>query len=451
MIKILLGLIPVLLLPTSVLAHTENIRINITKDGFDPQEVTIHQHSTIEFVNLSDQERWPASNDHPTHTLYPEFDPKSPLKPGQIWKFKFSKAGSWHYHDHLYPHQRGTIIVETEEGTKSTNSLDQIWQLIKQLWEKIKIFSPQKALSNHDFKSLTADSQFDYLTKMAGQKGAKETWQYLKTIFQGETGSSGNIHDLAHLTGGLIFDHEGIKGLKLCGVDFAFGCYHGFLDKAFSNSLAGLNEAEASCSKLGNPMSGPYGSCVHGIGHGIASFYQTNNLAYSLLACERLNSGQTFCFDGVFMEFERGAPPNFYRSEDPYYPCSNLDNKYVFACSRNQPNLLMNRFGKNFREVADICLNSNSVEFKEGCINSLGFIAASQSKGQPQVILSLCQQINSPDDMAKCVTAGAGELIFQNTPGWQQNSYQLCNSLSPNHQAYCQQYLHNLIKDYNRS
>lgn len=450
MLKIFLWLVlALILLPTVVYGHTESIRINITKDGFEPSMVTLHQNSTVEFVNLSDSDRWPASNTHPTHDIYPEFDPKGPLKPGTLWQFQFQKVGVFKFHDHLYPHQRGVITVEGE-GQISTPTKNPLLEWFNNLVIQIKkLFSNLNNTGN--FKELSPEKQFDFLKNMANQKGAKQTWDFLAASFKDESGTSGNIHDLAHFVGGLIYGGEEMPGLKICTTQFAFGCYHGFLDKAFSNSLEGLKEAEQSCLTLGPVNSGPNASCVHGIGHGIASYYQVNNLAESLASCEKLNDGHTFCFDGVFMEFERGAPANFYKSDNPYYPCSNLDHKYLQACSRNQPNVLMNRFGFNFKQVADVCLNTTLVNFEDGCIDSLGFLAAGRANGQAKIILDYCQQIDIPDYMAKCVTAGAGELIFQNTPGWQQSSFQLCNSLSPNHQAYCQQYLQNLIKDYNRS
>jgi plastocyanin len=69
---------------------------------------------------------WPASAFHPTHTVYsgtslsehcPDtagtaFDACKGFLPGQSWSFKFTKAGTWKYHDHLNPGATGTIVVE---------------------------------------------------------------------------------------------------------------------------------------------------------------------------------------------------------------------------------------------------------------------------------------------------------------------------------------------------
>jgi plastocyanin len=86
--------------------------ILVKEDAFEPSEVTIKQGESVVFYNQAAADRWPASNIHPTHGIYPEFDPKSPVKPGEIWSFTFTKAGSWRFHDHLVPEMKGVIIVE---------------------------------------------------------------------------------------------------------------------------------------------------------------------------------------------------------------------------------------------------------------------------------------------------------------------------------------------------
>ncbi|MEK9166595.1 MAG: hypothetical protein AAB846_02575 [Patescibacteria group bacterium] len=91
---------------------TKEVVVAMTKDGFMPNKVTIHYGDTVKFVNEDTQDRWPASNIHPTHAIYPEFDPKSSIKPGGTWFFTFTKAGIWRYHDHLLPSLIGTVVAE---------------------------------------------------------------------------------------------------------------------------------------------------------------------------------------------------------------------------------------------------------------------------------------------------------------------------------------------------
>ena len=90
----------------------ENFTIHMSEDGFSPSTLNIKQGQTVKFINDGKEDHWPASNIHPTHLIYPEFDPKRPISPKESWSFTFNKIGIWRMHDHLYPEFTGTITVE---------------------------------------------------------------------------------------------------------------------------------------------------------------------------------------------------------------------------------------------------------------------------------------------------------------------------------------------------
>lgn len=79
--------------------------------GYKPKEVKIKKGTKVIFKNQDQDLHWPASNIHPTHTIYPEFDPQRPVKSGESWEFIFDKVGIWRFHDHLLPQVNGTILV----------------------------------------------------------------------------------------------------------------------------------------------------------------------------------------------------------------------------------------------------------------------------------------------------------------------------------------------------
>lgn len=449
------------ILPT-VLAHSEIHIVIMKEDGFEPAKVNIDENSTILFLNKDKVNRWPASNIHPTHDIYPEFDPAKPIPPGSSWVFKPKKVGEWKYHDHLLPHQRGTIIVEKEKVVSSSeDKKDSFFKKINNytinLYEKFKDFfkkmNVNKSISSEDFKKLKGEEQIKTLENIFSSSGSEATWSFFKATFKGESGSSGNIHDLAHLLGSLMYENNGFEAITICSAEYAFGCYHGFLDKAFEKNLDNLTKAEDACNKLGPENSGPVASCIHGIGHGIASFYNSADIKASLLSCNKLNSGANFCHDGVFMEFARGASSDFYPEADRLSPCSTLREEfgdiYSFACGRNQPEVLMQRFKYSFKEIVDICLKSDDAAFKTACFDSLGFKLASTTNS-PEGIINGCNMINDLELMARCAQAAAGELIFQEVPGWQQKAPTICNSLQMPYYGSCHQHLQRLISDYQR-
>ena len=85
----------------------------IAYDGtvYTPSTVNIKKADYVFFKNNSDGNFWPASASHPTHTDYPEFDPKKPVASGETFKFQFTQVGSWNFHDHLNPKVYGVVTV----------------------------------------------------------------------------------------------------------------------------------------------------------------------------------------------------------------------------------------------------------------------------------------------------------------------------------------------------
>jgi len=76
-------------------------QVDFNGTSFSPASINIKVGDIVIFKNNSQEDFWPASNPHPTHTDYPEFDAKQAIPPGGKYQFKFAKAGNWGYHDHL--------------------------------------------------------------------------------------------------------------------------------------------------------------------------------------------------------------------------------------------------------------------------------------------------------------------------------------------------------------
>lgn len=89
-------------------------RITLTEEGYEPSVITIAVGDKITFGTDATYSKlhWPASNVHPTHSIYPAFDPLTPVEPEETWSFVFGKVGEWRFHDHLAPYHTGVITVE---------------------------------------------------------------------------------------------------------------------------------------------------------------------------------------------------------------------------------------------------------------------------------------------------------------------------------------------------
>jgi len=91
-------------------------KIAMRSNGFEPSTLTVEKGTTVIFRNDDIRDRWPASDPHSVHDMYPEFDPKAPIRSADQWLFVFDKVGEWKFHDHLYPEFQGTIkVVEVGE------------------------------------------------------------------------------------------------------------------------------------------------------------------------------------------------------------------------------------------------------------------------------------------------------------------------------------------------
>lgn len=103
--------------------RSETIFIRYGENGFSPQRVAITRGTTVSFINESAMPLWVASDPHPEHTDYPEFDTarvNDGRKPqmGENFDFTFEKAGTWNYHSHnassdtdSEENHPGTIVV----------------------------------------------------------------------------------------------------------------------------------------------------------------------------------------------------------------------------------------------------------------------------------------------------------------------------------------------------
>lgn len=438
------------------LQNQQNITqvIKITPDGFDPDKLTINVGLKIAFENIDSKPHWPASDFHPTHELYPEFDPQQSIEPGKSWEFEFKKPGQWKYHDHLNPHVKAEILV-SDQTPHWVDFFSKSVSFIESLLPKKAALAipntPHKIPAKVEFLKLSKKDQQSLIQDIASEQNLKTIWDFVIDTFKDQPQDIIQAHDLAHLLGGLIYDHEGIEGLPICTPDFAYGCYHGLLDKAFASDTSKLQQAEEACLKLGKENSGPFASCVHGIGHGLASFHKSKELLPSLKACDRLKSGQIFCYDGVFMEFARSAHADFYDQNNPLYPCDQLDEVYSATCGRNQPMVMLGRFKFDFNKIALICSHSQNLSFKNACFDSLGFYSVTASEGVLENISQMCLFFNNLDFANHCLRSAAGELVFQKINGWQEKWKKLC-SLSSDTQALssCTEYVEKLIQDYTR-
>ncbi len=97
---------------TTTILPKQKHEVTCSAEGFSPAVLSIKVGDIVTFTNKSKKGFWPASNSHPVHTDYPEFDAKKEIANGKTYEFTFTKAGEWGYHNHLNPKMIGVVVVK---------------------------------------------------------------------------------------------------------------------------------------------------------------------------------------------------------------------------------------------------------------------------------------------------------------------------------------------------
>lgn len=86
--------------------------ISYTADCYTPNTLSIKAGDTVIFKNnTTNKNMYPATDNHPTHTIYAGFDTGKDIGPGQSFSFTFNRIGAWGFHDHNKPNCDGVITV----------------------------------------------------------------------------------------------------------------------------------------------------------------------------------------------------------------------------------------------------------------------------------------------------------------------------------------------------
>lgn len=94
------------------LRESPEITITLTDEGFEPKQVRVRQGTKVIFTTTRGKPFWPASDAHPSHAIYPQFDPREPIAPSASWSFVVDRRGEWGFHDHVRSYFTGRILVE---------------------------------------------------------------------------------------------------------------------------------------------------------------------------------------------------------------------------------------------------------------------------------------------------------------------------------------------------
>ncbi len=229
------------------------------EEGFTPNEITILQGQRVTFKTTTDKQFWPASDSHPSHTIYSEFDPLEPVDQNKSWTFVFDKVGTWQYHDHLDPSYLGEVNVLSGEANSVSSDL--------------KSCDLNKSSNN--------EKCWNYLIKKGwednGSSGALKVLASLYDTSDENFPRDRNCHRDTHTIGELAVD-EYYKDLNNYTTwKFApetFYCGYGFFHGLFEHLFIKVNNTNVTidiCESISKNYSSEFPSirrnCYHGMGH----------------------------------------------------------------------------------------------------------------------------------------------------------------------------------------
>lgn len=438
--------------------------ITMTDDGYVPRNPVIEVGTEVIFQNRATRALWPASNFHPTHKEYPEknednclgssFDACKPIQPGGAWWFTFNDVGEWGYHDHLLPGITGVITVvesgdllktDTQADPAVSNPLLQFIENIKKIFWSLFPQSSQNKVSDEvtQFRSLEPHEQAEIITKKSEQE-PRLAWEFLKKASIEDEQVIINAHEMAHIVGNMLYAFYGFDGIEACDTTFAFGCFHGVTEQMFSeHGPDALFTMKRSCSDLfldGDNYDQGYSGCVHGTGHGLATYY-LYELEPALRDCALLGEPENrYCADGVYMEHSFSAPVTREIAQDPWSLCNGTVGSAQIACARYVPVMVGNHaaktVGNDAKELTQVGINTceaaPSQQMTEICTRTVGHMLAQGNPQAAKTIIERCQLFSERAIVDTCIRGAAVELAFQNYNKWEENAQRLCSQTELN-------------------
>ncbi len=316
--------------PPSVSTST----ITFTTNGFSPLKIQINKGDIVTFYNETENAFWPASNFHPSHSLYSDFDPKKPIGVGASWSFTFTEPGEWKFHDHLSPYFEGEIIVGKNEESKITGPCGEIKNQQKQLlcW-------------------------YAKVEKPLSEGRLNEAFKIIEDLYKNNEGGQfrSQCHDLVHNIGEATYiqfsknkEWNIPPEVSLCN----YGFYHGFMESLLQKKkdpIEARNFCLAMKEKLSQTTPDVFLQCFHGIGHGAVGIYPPDDwgnervmVKKAQVLCESIvktEEEKYRCMSGIYngigMAYQDNTDGLRVKKEDPFWICREQPEKYQAACYGN--------------------------------------------------------------------------------------------------------------------
>lgn len=246
-------------------------------------------------------------------------------------------------------------------------------------------------------------------------------------------------HAKAHNIGKAVYkETENLnESLLICGHRCSSGCVHGVFMELFKNETEEAphehNHAHAHvaltddvrkkvqdvCTSLRMKLFFGFriGGCAHAMGHAlmVLSEYDVEN---ALKECEVFGQGddglEYYCATGAYMERDIQ-----YGEEDALaenmYPCREGFG-HPAACFRYKIDRVYDWPGRDYKEIAEVCLSLSDEKERSGCFHGYGFSLYGEVSADYESIAKYCSYGGDLDKQL-CIEAIAGKLSVYDEVG----------------------------------
>lgn len=437
--------------------------VHMEENSFTPQQIEITTGTKVIFENTSATPHWPASDIHPTHTLYPGsgiekcgtdqaatiFDACGPIPPGEIYAFTFQEEGTWRFHDHLAAQIVGKVVVVSpaphEKVTRLQKTLSRIQEFLTTLINKASnALLGKKAIQNYSavITGENREEQDETAEKYVGLVNDRDPRTALDTLREDMKSNDtilNGCHPIVHEIGHAAYEKYDDFGTAMTYRDELCnsGYIHGVIEERFTHQQSLEEVLTTTCDEYGETKYSAW-QCYHGLGHGLM-FATTNDVPQSVRMCEKLPTSfaVSSCVNGVFMEnFNvdgKFHTSPFLKPDDPLYPCEEQSSRNTDACVLYAPAYYL-EINKNQYEKALAWCGGMAKKYREKCAEGVGLETMEEHLNDPQMVEEICMSTNN-DLRTHCVRGMANLLI--NHYGSLDEPHAVCESLNTTNKTVC--------------
>jgi hypothetical protein len=410
--------------------------IVLKDDGFHPRVLTVRQGETVTFRSERNKYHWPASDFHPTHTIFPAFDPKEPVRPDATWSFTFEKPGVYKYHDHLAAYYFGIVRVTDNNGNVPENCLEQGGEF--ECWQ------------NEIFLALA-------------EQGVDAAYDTVSKLFNETPGFAESCHGITHNIGLASYqffrsDPNFIYSPK--AVVCAAGFYHGFME-GYLGSSGDIKDSARLCDEIGKRLGEESPDarlqCYHGVGHGAvettiadSGSFGTRDVfvAKAIALCEQATEGEleryrcvSRIYNGIANFYINGAYGLSVKTENPLDMCAAQRDVYKEACYGNMNSVVLWAAGNNLGQASEEYLRIPDREFIPKSLEYLAglFAVAHLNESSFEALVDDCRRLGERYGLS-CIQGFVKGLMEHGSPSIEyRNALSFCRlpTLTTNERTAC--------------